>query len=135
MILEGCDFMGRPRGGTNRKWTKEEKLRIVHRYLDEKIGRNTLAEEEGISSGMIWTWIKKYCVEGESGLENKKKTGNHFAAIHTSKSLSEVERLRLIVAKQEIEIERLKKGYLVKGDGAKKEFVTTSDVNMKSSID
>ena len=33
--------------------------------------------------------------------------------------------------KKDIEIERIKKGYAVKGVGVKKEFVTISDVNMK----
>ena len=45
----------------------------------------------------------------KKGLKNKKKTGNLFAALHTSKSLTEEERLRLIIAQQEVEIERLKK--------------------------
>lgn len=36
--------------------------------------------------------------------------GNPYAALHRSKSLSEVDRLRLLVAKQEVEIARLKKG-------------------------
>ena len=48
-------------------------------------------------------------------------------------SLSEVDRLRLIVAKQEIEIARLKKGYWVEGVGADKEYVTGSGENTKSS--
>lgn len=52
-------------------------------------------------------WVKKYLNEGEEALEPHK--GNPYAALHTSKSLSEVERLRLIVAKQEVEITRLKK--------------------------
>ena len=33
--------------------------------------------------------------------------------------------------KKEIEIARLKKGYMVKGVGAEKEFVTTFDKNIK----
>ena len=41
------------------------------------------------------------------------------------------ERLKLIVQKQQIEIERLKKGYQVKGVGANKVYVTTNDVNMR----
>lgn len=123
--------MSRTKGGQNRTWTKEEKLRIVRRYFDEGIGRPTLAKEEGISSGMIATWIHKYLNEGEAGLENKKKSGNQFAALHTSKSMDELDRLRLIVAKQEVEIERLKKGYIVKGVGANKEFVSIKDASMK----
>lgn len=127
--------MGRPKGGKNRTWTVEEKSQIVQRYLNEDISQPSLAKEIGIGKGQIGNWVSKYLNEGEAGLMNKKKTGNRFSALHTSKSLSEVERLRLIVAKQEIEIERLKKGYLVKGDGLKKEFVTTNDVNMKLSKD
>ncbi len=128
---KGVVSMGRPRGGKNRIWSKDEKLRIVLRYLDEKIGRQTLAKEEGISSGLLYSWITKFMNEGEKGLENKRKTGNHFAALHKSKSLNELDRLRLIVQKQEIEIERLKKGYVVKGDGANKVFVISEDLNMK----
>ncbi|MBC2477987.1 transposase [Clostridium beijerinckii] len=123
--------IGIPKGGSNRKWDKEDKLRIVKRYLNEGIGRIALAKEENISGGMLYIWIQKYLDEGEQGLVNNKKKGNHYAAIHTSKTLSEVDRLRLIVAKQEVEIERLKKGYLVKGAGANKEFVITKDVSLK----
>lgn len=103
----------------------------MKRYLNEGIGRIALAKEENISSGMLYIWIQKYLDEGEQGLVNNKKKGNSYAAIHTSKKLSEVDRLRLIVAKQEVEIERLKKGYLVKGAGANKEFVITKDVSLK----
>jgi transposase-like protein len=126
--------MGRPKGGKNRTWTFEEKLQIVQRYLNEDISQPSLARETGVGKGLIGNWVSKYSNEGEAGLLSKR-TGNRFSALHTSKSLSEVDRLRLIVAKQEIEIERLKKGYLVKGDGTRKEFVTTNDVNMKSSKD
>ena len=123
--------MSRPKGGKNRSWSKEEKLRIVKRYFDEHIGRITLAKEENISSGMLWNWIQKYRLGGEDALENKKKTGNKYSAIYTSKSLSVEERQRLIIEKQQIEIERLKKGYIVKGVGAGKEFVTLKDLNTK----
>ena len=130
-FMQGGGFMGRPKGGKNRSWSKEEKLRIVKRYFDEHIGRITLAKEENISSGMLWNWIQKYRLGGEDALENKKKTGNKYSAIYTSKSLSVEERQRLIIEKQQIEIERLKKGYIVKGVGAGKEFVTLKDLNTK----
>ena len=129
--MKGCDFMSRGKGGKNKHWSHEEKLRIVKRYFDEGIGRHSLAKEEGIAAGMLWTWIKKFQDEGPDGLINKKGTGNPYSALHTSKSLTETERLRLLVAKQEIEIERLKKGYMVKGVGANKEFVISSDASMK----
>ena len=62
----------------------------------------------------------------------KGHPGNHFAALHASKNLSELDRLRLMVAKLEIENERLKKGYWVEGVGASKVFVTGQDKNTKS---
>ena len=123
--------MGRPKGGKNRKWSKEEKLRIVLRNLDDKVGQWTIAREENISRGQVSLWIKKYLEGGLDALENEKKSGNPFSALHVSKSLTEEQRLRLIVEKQKIEIERLKKGYTVKGVGASKEFVTLRDLNTK----
>lgn len=123
--------MSRMKGGKNKSWTQEEKLRIIDRYYNEGIGRRLLAREEGIAPGMLSNWISKYQNEGRTGLINKKKTGNHFSALHSSKSLTEEERLRLIIAQQEIEIERLKKGYCVKGDGINKEFVIANDVSLK----
>ena len=65
-------------------------------------------------------------------MKAKKKTGNPFAALHTSKSLTKEERLELENLKLRIENERLKKGYQVKGVGAKKEYVSILEKNMKS---
>jgi len=132
IFMKGVDLMGRPKGTKNKRWSKEEKLEIVLKNVNEHIGTRTLAKMYEIDGGMIRRWIRTYLELGENGLENKKKTGNIFAAIYSSKSLSEEERLKLIVMKQEIEIERLKKGYFVKGVGANKEFVTLKEKNMKS---
>jgi transposase len=123
----------KPSGRKNRKWTKEEKLNLVLRYVNGNEGGNRIAKDAGISTGMYWRWIDSYMKLGEKGLDPSEhnRPGNRFAALHTSKSLSEEDRLRMLVAKQEIEIERLKKGYFVKGDGVSKEFVTTKDVSSK----
>jgi len=123
--------MSRIKGSKNRLWTKEEKLEIVLRNVEEHIGTRRLAKMYSIDGGMIRRWIRTYLEFVEEGLQSKKKTGNRFSALHTSKSLTEVDRLKLIVMKQEIEIERLKKGYIVKGVGASKEFVTSRDLNSK----
>ena len=106
---------GRPQGGKNRNWSKEDKLRIVRRYFYENIGERVLAKEENISRGMLHNWIRKYLEHGEAALENKKKTGNHFSALHASRNLTQVERLELTVAKQKVEIARLKKDIGQKG--------------------
>ena len=119
------------KGTPHRKWTKEQKLEIIRKHLDEHIAVRQLAEQYNVRGSLICAWVKRYLEDGEDALV--PRSGNRYAALHTSKNLSEAERLRLIVAKQEIEIARLKKGYWAEGVGAKKEFVTGSDKSMKLS--
>lgn len=132
--------MGRAKGGTNRKWTKEERIKYVLMCEEEGYPIKTLARDAGIPYGTLkgWVcryrkgWVCRYRRGGESALNpDKLRTGNRFSALHASKSLTEEERLRLTVEKLQIENERLKKGYIVKGVGASKEFVTLRDLNSR----
>ena len=123
--------MGTKKGTKPRKWSKEEKLKLVLLHLNEKVSLMQIEKEYSVSNGLVSTWVKKYLNGGEEALVSR--SGNPYAALHTSKSLSEVDRLRLIVAKQEIENERLKKGYWVEGVGANKVFVTGPGKSTKSS--
>ena len=120
------------KGQTKRVWTPEQKAEIVHKHLDEHISVRTLGKQYNADRSMICHWVKKYIAEGESSFIHKGYPGNKFAALHVSKNLSELERLRLMVAKLEIENERLKKGYQVKGAGANKEYVTIQGKNTRS---
>lgn len=70
--------MGRSKGGKNKRWTKDEKLRILHRYFNDHIGQKVLAREERISRGMLWRWIQKYRLEGEAGFEYRKNPATNF---------------------------------------------------------
>ena len=121
------------KGQKKRVWTPDQKLEIVRKHMDEHISVKKLGMEYQVDHSMICRWTKEYLAGGEGAFEPKKRPGNRFAALHRSKNLSELERLRLLVAKQEIEIARLKKGYWVEGAGANREYVTGQDVNMKSS--
>ena len=121
------------KGQTKRVWTPEQKAEIVHKHLDEHISVRTLEKQYNADRSMICHWVKKYIAEGESAFIPKGHPGNPFAALHSSKKLSELERLRLMVVKLEIENERLKKGYWVEGVGVNKEFVTGPDKSTKSS--
>ena len=124
--------MGRLKGGKNRKWTNEERIKYVLMCESEHIPINAVAREQGIPRGTLRTWLRRYRSGGMEALNPEKlHPGNHFSALHSSKSLSENERLTLLVEKLQIENERLKKGYIVKGVGADKEFVTTKDLNFK----
>lgn len=122
------------KGQMKRVWTAEQKSEIVHKHLDEHVSVRMLEKEYTADRSMICRWVKEYIAEGESAFIPKGHPGNPFAALHVSKKLSELERLRLMVAKLEIENERLKKGYMVKGVGAAKEFVTGGEKSSKLSI-
>lgn len=126
---------GRPKGGRNKKYSFEEKLRIVKIYMYEHKSYPVIEREEGVAHRNIERWVKAYLQDGKEGLKSKNisKRGNHFSALYSSKSLSNEERLKLENMKLRIENERLKKGYLVEGDGAKKEYVSIYDKIMKSS--
>ena len=120
------------KGQKKRVWTTEQKLEIVQKHLEEHVSLCILGREYDLNTGLICTWTKQYLEEGIAGLEPKPKQGNRFAALYRSKNLPELERLRLLVAKQEIEIARLKKGYWVEGVGANREYVTGQGKNTKS---
>jgi transposase len=70
-----------------------------------------------ISEENIIRWIKNFKEKGIEGLENKRKPGNPLAKYSRRKELNEIEKLEYENMKLRIENERLKKGYLVKGDG------------------
>ena len=119
------------KGTPHRKFSKEEKMKYVRLHLDEHVSLMQIEREYGIRNTLISEWVKRYLQDGEEALE--PRNGNPYAALHRSKKLSEVERLRLLVAKQEVEIARLKKGYWAEGVGANREYVTGSGKTTKFS--
>jgi transposase-like protein len=119
------------KGTPHRRFSKEEKMKYVKLHLDEHIALKQIEREYGIRKTLVSEWVKRYLQDGEEALE--PRNGNPYAALHRSKNLSEVERLRLLVAKQEVEIARLKKGYWVEGVGANREYVTGSGKTTKFS--
>ena len=121
------------KGQKKRVWTPEQKAEIVHKHLEEHVSVRTLEKEYTADRSMICRWVKEYLAEGEQSFIAKGHPGNPFAALHTSKKLSELDRLRLMVAKLEIENARLKKGYWVEGVGANRVYVTGSETITKSS--
>ena len=123
--------MGRPKGGKNRYWSKEEKLRIVKKVVEDNCSSKQVAREENINDGMLTKWVKVYLQHGIAGLENKKKPGNPLSKYANRKELSEIEQLEYENMKLRIENERLKKGYWVEGDGQIVVFNGSKNKNLK----
>ena len=119
------------KGTPHRKFSKEEKMKYVRLHLDEHVSLMQVEREYGIRNTLVSEWVRRYLQDGEEALE--PRNGNPYAALHRSKNLSEVERLRLLVAKQEVELARLQKGYWVEGVGADREYVTGSGKTTKFS--
>ena len=110
--------MGRPKGGTNKYWTAEEKYEVIKPIINFEKSSSQVTKETGINNGMLSTWVKKYNENGLDGLKNKRKPGNPLCKYSNKKNLSEMEKLQYENMKLRIENERLKKGYLVEGDGS-----------------
>ena len=100
--------MGRPKGGKNRRYSYEFKLKVVQDHDINHLSLHELERKYEVDDGVISRWIYRFLLEGTEGLKPKKK-GNPFSALHTSKSLSREERLELENLKLKIENERLKK--------------------------
>ena len=103
--------MGRPKGGKNREWSKEEKLKYVLMVINGENSSEDIQKEYGISGGMIRNWVKKYSEYGIEGLQNKRKPGNPLSKYSRRKELTELEKLEYENMLLRIENERLKKGY------------------------
>lgn len=103
--------IGRPRGGKNRYWSKEAKFEYVQILLSGEMSTRELGNENGISSGQLATWVKKYKEGGIEALENKRKPGNPLSKYQKRKELTELEQLQYENMKLKIENLRLKKGY------------------------
>ena len=88
------------KGTPHRKYSKEEKMRYVRLHLEDHISVRQIERDYGIGNALVSSWVKRYLQDGEDALE--PHNGNPYAALHRSKSLSEVERLRLLVAKQSV---------------------------------
>ncbi len=119
--------MGRPKGGTNKSHSKEEKLALVKRNLAGET-LTSLERETGIYNAQIYKWTKQYLEGGEAALVNKRKPVNPLAKYARKKELTPTEQLEYKIAllerellKKDGEIVRLKKSIeLERGDVKRK---------------
>ena len=114
---------GRPKGGKNKSYTKDEKMKYVKMMLDNGYSAKRIEKEYGISHSLTDRWKRNYLEYGENALENKKKPGNPLMKYSRRKSLTKEEQLEYENMKLRIENELLKKGYLMKGDGSIVKFM------------
>ena len=124
--------MGRPKGKTgtkNKKHSAEYKLQVVKRVLDDLESISSVSKNEKLSTGSVHNWVKLYKGGGveELGRDRRGRT----ARFSSKKNLTREEQLEYENLLLRIELERLKKGYQVKGGGKNKEYVSTSNKSSK----
>ena len=128
--------MGRPSGTKNNMKTQEEKEQLIKEWESSDLKIVDFIKAKNISKSAFKAWRRKYSKYGFDGL--KSNTGkvvnpdkSNHKGIHNRKAKTHEEELEIQIIKLQIENERLKKGYTVKGDGARKEYVSTLEKNTK----
>ena len=110
----------------------KEKEEIVNYYLSGYGLAETKRKYNIKHDTTFYRWLRKYLENGSDGLKSntgKIKGGNK--GIGMRKPKTKIEELELELMKKDIEIARLKKGYVVKGVGQEKEFVSIFNKNIK----
>lgn len=93
----------------NNMRSPEEKEKIVLEYLNSTTGYSPILRKYELSEEVFRKWVKKYREKGIDGLvfQTGRKKGPGKGRPKAPQT--EEEKLKLIIMKQEIEIERLKK--------------------------
>jgi transposase-like protein len=81
------------KGQKFKQWTTEEKYKIIIPLINMEKGLCSYAEEIGINSGLLYSWLKKYRENGIEGLNNKRKPGNPLSKYANKKKLTKEEQL------------------------------------------
>ena len=109
--------MAGKRNKPKRYWSKEDKLKLVNEVIVDNKSISEVARENNLDKSQLRKWIEKYYEHGVDGLENQRKPGNPLTKYSSKKELTELEKLEYENMKLRIENERLKKGYMMRGDG------------------
>lgn len=125
--------MGRPKGTNNRMRTPEEKEKLILEFMSSNKSRKLFCKEKNINRRLFTIWCCKYEKDGIEGLTSQTGRKNGTNKGRPKKAETREEKLERENLKLRIEIERLKKGYYVKGVGRRKEYVSINNKSIKSS--
>ena len=113
-------FMQQVRAASRRKYTPEEKVRIVLEGFRREVAVNELCRREGIKPGAYYAWTKDFMEAG------KERLSRDAARDATRQEIEQIKRentdLKSVVADLSLEVYRLKKTAipLLEGNGADK---------------
>ncbi len=104
---ETRSFMRQVRAATRRKYTPEEKIRIVLEGFRRETTVNDLCRREGIKPHSYYAWTKEFM---EAGRERLKRDTVRDATQHEVEKLRRESRdLKLLVGELSLDLQRFKK--------------------------
>ena len=104
---ETRSFMRQVRAASRRKYTPEEKIRIVLEGFRREITVNDLCRREGVKPGAFYAWTKDFM---EAGKERLSRDAVRDATRQEVEQLGRESRdLKLLVGELALELRRLKK--------------------------
>lgn len=116
-------------GGLNMWRTYQEEVDIGNKVFNHVMTKTEAMEQFDLTNNELTTCIKKYMKENNIPIipEVLNAKSIEFPNYY---DLSKEELIKEIM-KKEIEVERAKKGYTVRGGGKTKEFISIKDANIK----
>ena len=104
---ETRDFIRRVRRVTRRRFTPEEKIRIVLEGLRHEVSIRELCRREGIHTSVFYSWLKDFMEAGKERLTRDTVRDATKAEVGSLKR--ENERLKQLVAELSLQVHVLKK--------------------------
>lgn len=74
---------------SKKKYSKEFKLQLIRKHIDEGISRYQLEKENGLCFGMIRDWLDAYEARGEDGLEKHNSMNYRYSAEFKQRVINE----------------------------------------------
>ncbi|RMD58306.1 hypothetical protein D6833_13025 [Candidatus Parcubacteria bacterium] len=92
-----------------RRWTAEEKARIVRRYLRDKVSLADLADETGASPALISQWTKALLEQAEIIFSGEYRRAQRRTQREIQSREARIAQLQEVVSELSTEVLRLKK--------------------------
>ena len=107
-------LMERTRRRTRKKFTAEEKVRIVIEGMKREISIAELSRREGISTPLYYSWLKDFMEAGKARLKGDSLRQANEAEVRSLRR--EIAGLKELVAEQALQLNLLKKSLSVSGE-------------------
>jgi len=105
--MSNCDVVNEIRKATRRKFSAEDKIRIVLEGLRGEVPVSEVCRVEGIAPTMYYRWSKSFLDAGKNGLT--KDTKRDATSEEVKKLKEENDFLKKALAESVLDVQRLKK--------------------------